>query len=815
MGVSDLFKSYADKTGSNKVPTNVDVLCVDLNAVIHGSIPKGEKAAKSRKELQMRAMAKRESGSEDIATTIINKVKTKLAKFCTTVKPNQVVYIAVDGLAPMAKIAHQALGRSRVRKSTGFDTTQISPGTEFMDRLTAELSQTVKNGELYRPEGRQIDIRFSPHTIPGEGEHKIAKFLNDGNFPHSEDNNIVIVSPDADLVFISLISLRRNIYLMRPDLNFKNSKVDMFINIEALKVNIPNNRYADMTMLSLFVGNDFLPPCPSLMDVEDTINRIHETIDIMVKQNIPPIIEIHENRDFTVKMRSLLIACNALIGNDSDEINRVIFRHFQTGKMRTSDGYGNKVERDVLLNHPFKSITSPDLEALISAKDGGVAEASRIYPMWYIEEFDIKDKALFDVLVELDLVPTENGKINNKITQEDVRLIAHQYILGMFWVMRYYITAGNVNELWYYQFSRAPFGKDILDNLEFFTDFNHNITLGKQDSGLSILHQLCFIIPQSSKSVLPKELEKAIYSAKSSFRFYKSLQFVDVTEGRRQSTHKVDRQYTYKAFESLPPFEAVHALVTNLPNSVKEKYRETEIVVPVGVDTIFTGSRLTVPRETLKRFDRKKAFERGLVKVDPTIRFTKNELAFNKGNEIEDDGPKQPLKYVEEQELMLDELDNFAAEQEDLGIFEPADNTKQSAVQSLGFAQEVEFFPDEDNTLNFNNVSDNQLELESRQTLVKEIPETFKEQYDALPESLIDDDVVDEISEGDLDEMMTRSSDQNEIFEDDFQLSSDTITEGNPFETYSSSTITEGNPFEDDDLLSTDVDDIDFDFSDE
>jgi 5'-3' exoribonuclease 2 len=66
-------------------------------------------------------------------------------------------------------------------KATGtdfkFDSNVITPGTEFMHRLSIALKKYIveraNNDKLWR----NITIVFSDAFVPGEGEHKILDFI--------------------------------------------------------------------------------------------------------------------------------------------------------------------------------------------------------------------------------------------------------------------------------------------------------------------------------------------------------------------------------------------------------------------------------------------------------------------------------------------------------------------------------------------------------------------------------------------------------------------------------------------------------------
>src|SRR5690349_18818647 len=94
--------------------------------------------------------------------------------------PQKVLYIAIDGPAPLAKQAQQRFRRyAAAIKSTSsgnFDSTNITPGTLFMFELTKYLHFAIRK-EVNSGRWKNVEVLFSPPTVPGEGEHKIMDYL--------------------------------------------------------------------------------------------------------------------------------------------------------------------------------------------------------------------------------------------------------------------------------------------------------------------------------------------------------------------------------------------------------------------------------------------------------------------------------------------------------------------------------------------------------------------------------------------------------------------------------------------------------------
>ena len=93
-----------------------------------------------------------------------------------------------------------------------WNTNAISPGTEFMDKLSTSITTELNTNKLYE----NIKVYFSDAYNAGEGEHKILEFIRTNEL----EGKIVVYGLDADLIVLSFVSQKNNIFLLREALSF-------------------------------------------------------------------------------------------------------------------------------------------------------------------------------------------------------------------------------------------------------------------------------------------------------------------------------------------------------------------------------------------------------------------------------------------------------------------------------------------------------------------------------------------------------------------------------------------------------------------
>ena len=191
------------------------------------------------------------------------------------IKPRKVFFMAIDGVAPRAKMNQQRGRRFRSAKDAEkreaeaiakgqklpdearFDSNCITPGTKFMDRLHKALKWYVTDRMSKLDQWKNVRVILSGHETPGEGEHKIMDFIRYERSQPGYDPNTrhCLYGLDADLIILGLCSHELHFTLLREEVLFMKSKSP-----KITKSFDPSNITFHLLHLSLFrdyLGHEF------------------------------------------------------------------------------------------------------------------------------------------------------------------------------------------------------------------------------------------------------------------------------------------------------------------------------------------------------------------------------------------------------------------------------------------------------------------------------------------------------------------------------------------------------------------------------
>ena len=429
---------------------------------------------------------------EYICNLICNKIKQHIA----VIRPNQNVFIAFDGVAPVAKLEQQRNRRYKsiyqnhietvlLKKnaSVHWNTTAITPGTPFMQFLNTFVTQKFQNS-------KEFDIELllvSCSDSPGEGEHKVFEYIR--QFPEQHgDKTTIIYGLDADLIMLSInhLPIASNIYLYRETPHFiKNICEDLepnqsyiidipeLANIITLDMNNQRelttiqqrNRIYDYIFLCFFLGNDFLPHFPACNIRTGGIYKLLEAYKMTIgctNNNLTDGTVIYWNqvRNFVKYLA------------DKEEF-------FLRGEHMKRD----RNEKVIL---PEKT------------------------PEEKMEMFMVKP--IYNRHTEKKINPFQKNWKQRYYQQLfppeiSISLLSRNYLEGLEWTMKYY-TSGCANWRWMYKFNYPPTFSDLLTHipLKEFEFIPHQVK-----NPVNELVQLAYVLPKQTLGLLlPPSLAQSL-----------------------------------------------------------------------------------------------------------------------------------------------------------------------------------------------------------------------------------------------------------------------------------------------------------------
>jgi len=327
-----------DITQPNPNGREFDNLYLDFNGIVHPcSHPEDRPPPKDEDEM-------------------MHEILKYTERVVNLVRPRKLLFIAIDGVAPRAKMNQQRSRRFRsaqdasikaaateriieelrsqgkeiddsLRPNGAWDSNAITPGTPFMDILSASLRYWIVYKLNTDPGWSNLNVILSDASVPGEGEHKIMEFIRSQRASPAHDPNTkhIMHGLDADLIMLGLATHEAHFTVLREDVFFQENKKGcricgqeghyaadctgkpkeksgefdekasppsqkpfIFLHVEILReyleaeLHVPGLSFPydveraidDWVFMCFFVGNDFLPHLPSLDIREGAIDTL-------------------------------------------------------------------------------------------------------------------------------------------------------------------------------------------------------------------------------------------------------------------------------------------------------------------------------------------------------------------------------------------------------------------------------------------------------------------------------------------------------------------------------------------------------------
>jgi 5'-3' exonuclease len=496
--------------------------------------------------------------SAEYEKELIRMVCSKIDYYVSVLNPQTRVFIAFDGVAPVAKLSQQ---RDRRYKSwytaqiqrdiegagykEAWNTSAITPGTNFMRQLNEEVVEYFDKKMRDMREMRNnsnsvepaLEYIISSSSEEGEGEHKIFDYMRTyPEYHNSPDTVTLVYGLDADLIMLTLnhLNITKNLYLFRETPEFIKSvdstldaNKDYLLDIPELAASIikyihsdgvvdekegeltklkvgydkDTNRITDYIFMCFLLGNDFMPHFPALnirtVGIDILLNVYRETLGKTNKYLTEGTKIVWKNvHEF---IQHIAKQEDTLLTEEHKKRDKLARRFGDnTNNMRDNRFERNAFNQNKNQNHKNDKKVLHDTEEVLG-------EGANIQQMDDLLMLPMKERS-----VEKYINPFSKdweyryykALFDIEITDERRKQICVNYLEGLEWTFHYYM-AGCIDWKWCYNYHYAPLFKDLV---KYIPHMDTQFLKHKEKQPIEDFVQLCYVLPRQNLNLLPVEV---------------------------------------------------------------------------------------------------------------------------------------------------------------------------------------------------------------------------------------------------------------------------------------------------------------------